>query len=138
MEDIIYTGKRERNIIFSDYFKGFYYKIVSNGSHPCCYVKIPKNDNLYNVSYDNIDLDVHGGLTYSNLENNEFWIGWDYAHFGDLCLYSVLNYDSNNKKWTLEELKEDCKNAINQIIKIKKFKKKPEYYYAVKKNWRSD
>ncbi len=49
-----------------------------------------------------IDLDVHGGLTYSNnylciSENKkvEGWIfiGWDYAHYGDYA-----GYEENDAK----------------------------------------
>lgn len=44
---------------------------MSLGTHPTAYIEIPKTNNLFGKSYDEIydigiDIDVHGGLTYSN------------------------------------------------------------------------
>ena len=62
------------------------------------YVVIPKGHPAYNINYDEIFVDVHGGLTFSNnvdsLNKEDFpeltnemtgcWVvGFDTAHFGD-------------------------------------------------------
>ena len=53
------------------------------------------------------------------VKSENWFIGWDYAHCGDYCGYeeympeSIITY---GKKWTTEEIIEECKNAIDQII----------------------
>lgn len=54
--------------------------------HLCGYVCIPATHPLHNVQHDDIDVSVHGGLTFSNYDDdtNEYWIGFDCAHSDDL------------------------------------------------------
>lgn len=114
----------------------FEYVILNLGSHPSAYISIPANHKYYKKDYHDICLDVHGGLTYSRDylywdENHKFsgwYIGWDYAHFGDyVCINrfvpSVFDFGSwffneTNKKWTTEEILQEIKIAIKQLIKI--------------------
>jgi hypothetical protein len=133
-----YTKERESQTRFEvkrAKYRGFFYKILDLGSHPTAYVEIPEGHILFQVKYDDIDISIHGGLTYSNLEEDgNYWLGWDYAHFGDYYNHKFSPPLSNepDRHWTLAEIEKDCKDAIRQIIKIKKFQKE-EYYYAVKK-----
>ena len=123
-------GKEMRTeLLCKDKYKNYNYYVLNLGTHPTAYIEIPKENKLYRKSYDEIykigcDIDVHGGLTYSDNElmgvKSENWfIGWDYAHCGDYCGYeehmpeSIRTY---GKKWTTEEIIEECKNAIDQII----------------------
>lgn len=76
----------------------------------CGYVAIPKDHQLYNKSYDDIDLDCHGGLTYSdsfhNKESknyNKFMIGFDFNHFED-----------NGGSYELVE--NECKRVVEQLL----------------------
>lgn len=89
-----------------------YFIIFSQGAWYCAYVVIPKKS----VFYENTHwcdeplsrLDVHGGVTFTDRHpfvNNRWCVGWDYAHYGDYM-------------WTLMEIEEECKYAIDQIIKI--------------------
>lgn len=62
--------------------------------HRCGYVKIPDNHIFYQKNYDDIDIDCHGGLTFSELSDGNdlekgYWIGFDCAHFDD-------KYDTDN------------------------------------------
>lgn len=76
--------------------KSFYidgYKCVITGNHlghRCGYVGIPEGHVLFDKDYDNIDVDVHGGLTYSNFRMDTphfdatlWWIGFDCGHYDD-------------------------------------------------------
>lgn len=93
MKEMIYTPTRQKaEILHKDELNGFEYFIVSFGTHPCCYIKIPEKHELFGLSYDDVyesgyDVPCHGGLTYSDdhlLEEEKGWyIGWDYAHLGD-------------------------------------------------------
>lgn len=65
------------------------------GGHLCGYIKIPDDHHFYSknfMDFDNgHDLDVHGGITYSEIDNKNHsylpneghWIGFDCAHSGD-------------------------------------------------------
>jgi len=60
--------------------------------HRCGYIAIPKEHELYGKDYDEIDISVHGGLTYASYSEGEYpvkseksvyWIGFDCAHYMD-------------------------------------------------------
>ena len=63
----------------------------------CGYVGVPEGHSAYGKSYDEVDVEVHGGLTYANpckgaichvpaegMPDKVWWLGFDTAHFGDL------------------------------------------------------
>lgn len=64
------------------------------GMHRCGYVRVPSNHPAYNVDYNNVEADVHGGLTFGQAddEGNGWWFGFDCAHFGD----SMFDLDSES------------------------------------------
>jgi len=108
----------------------------------CGYVKLPKGhpyEKLFKkekikmgtreieleVGYENMDISCHGGLTFSvkiTKENQQdypqgfslgYWIGWDYGHFGDkTALFNGIEHSA-------EEVEAECKNVIEQLLKIK-------------------
>jgi hypothetical protein len=49
------------------------------------YVAIPKGHRVWGKGYDDVDVDVHGGLTYANedKETSEWVFGFDCTHAGD-------------------------------------------------------
>lgn len=118
-------GDEKRMILTSDY-KGWTYSIITFGTHPCAYVDV-KNTMFDGKFYADIPIECHGGLTYSAdylpRTNDKGWfIGWDYAHWGDL-FYSQYNIDMGvidivSKEWTIDEVEEECKNVIDQLIKL--------------------
>lgn len=118
-------GDEKRIILTSDY-KGWTYSIITFGTHPCAYVDV-KNTMFDGKFYADIPIECHGGLTYSAdylpITNDKGWfIGWDYAHWGDL-FYSQYNIvmgviDIVSKEWTIDEVEEECKNVIDQLIKL--------------------
>lgn len=123
MLKMVYKPERKEEVLYKGEYKGFEYKIVSYGSHPCCYVAIPKNHKFYNKHYDDIGVICHGGLTYAEKEkDNKYWIGWDFAHYGDyigVCEMQILkeykHLHKNDKKWNTEELLEEIKKVIEQL-----------------------
>lgn len=103
--------------------------IVSYGTHPCCYVKIPKDHPVYEKGYDEPPvyyIECHGGITFAQngyhpnciqIEPKDgFWIGWDYNHYMD---FSGLFPHENMKKWTTEEMYEEVQSVIKQLKAIK-------------------
>lgn len=132
IKPMIYQKDRKYEILHKNNYKGYNYYILNLGTHPTAYVEIPEGHKLYGKHYDDIDIDVHGGLTYSDgylgpiKDKNLWFIGWDYAHAGDYMGYyeeTIFDgfqsfMDINNKKWTTEEIIEDCKDVIEQIIEM--------------------
>lgn len=126
MKDMIYNINKEREILDTGRYKGFNYYIINLGTHPVAYIEIPKGHKLYGKGYEEIDLNVHGGLTYADKylwitesSKKEGWfIGWDYAHCGDYTGYEEMypkKYRTGGKKWTTEEILEEVKEGIDEI-----------------------
>ena len=127
MKEMVYSDKRLRSgdVLQSGNKNGFNYWVVSYGTHPCCYVEIPKGHKYYNVDYDNIDISCHGGLTYGKSylaavtgdEPTDRWfIGWDYAHYGDYCgYYSKWSISNQERKYTTNIMKCHCLEVIEQL-----------------------
>jgi hypothetical protein len=122
-----YTKERTIETLESGFENGIKYEIKSLGTYPVAYIGIEENHPLAGFDYEDIPIDVHGGLTYSQIGNDEYlpkgyyWYGWDYAHSGDYAVYyedhSIL---ANGKKWTLEEIKNHVWWATNTFSKLKK------------------
>lgn len=125
IKSMVYTEKRHepKQLVCNEY-KGYKYYILSLGTHPCAYVDV-SSTKLNGVEYGNIEIFCHGGLTYSRkylctVEYQGWFIGWDYAHFGDFFGADSIFWSPNAKKWTTEEIIEECKDVIEQIIELEK------------------
>ena len=135
IKPMIYQKDRKMELLHKGEYKGYNFYILNLGTHPTAYIEIPKEHKLYGKDYNEIyemgyDIDVHGGLTYSDdelmcVKSENWFIGWDYAHCDDYAGYyeeDFLRHLSEMrklKKWTTEEIIEECKSAINQISEIK-------------------
>lgn len=118
-------------------YRGIEYTILLNeGGWRTAYLNVTGSV-LQNVDYTNINLDVHGGLTYSasylpyeldgSPEGNAWYIGWDYAHafdgvdsekvkeyFGEVRFTPLVSREGY-KIYTLEDVKHECIEAINEL-----------------------
>lgn len=76
-----------------------------NLGHLCGYVAVPPGHPWHGKGYDDIDVGVHGGLTYADLcapdigvchvprpgePEDVWWVGFDLAHYGDLSPVMVM------------------------------------------------
>ena len=126
-----YKSRRldEGIVLAAGEYKGFHYYVISYGTHPCCYIEIPEGHKYFNMVYEDIDFECHGGLTFSESclrpvdESGKRWfIGWDYAHCYDYVGYYMLAgfqpplYFGHLKKWTTVELILECLKAIKQLV----------------------
>ena len=122
MKEMIYGRRKKIEILDSGTYKGHKYAILNLGSHPTAYVE----NKIGVTGYHNDildDVDVHGGFTYLG---NAYWdeegkdksnyLGWDYAHFGDFCFVGIFN--ENAKQYTTEEIFDEVKNVIDQLVKL--------------------
>ncbi len=127
MKPMLYTPDMLRNnyiVLDEGNINGFDYKIINYGLHPCAYVALPNSHKYYNKEYNDIDVDCHGGLTFGRFttfepdKDEKFWIGWDYAHYGDYSGTDLMfspDFCVGGKKWTTEEILEEVKNVICQL-----------------------
>lgn len=123
----ISSPQRNGDILAHDFYKDYEYYILSLQTHPVAYVLLTKKDKLYGNEYEcEMKINCHGGLTYadkyfSKSSKEERWtIGWDYAHDGDR--FGLIS----GKEWTTEEIYEEVKDVIEQVIEINKTKNKPD------------
>lgn len=115
--EMVYSDNTEgKTILVNGTYKGYEIRVISYGTHPCCYIKLAEGHKYHGKNYDDIPLGVHGGLTFSdNVKQDErwsdgWWIGWDYAHLGD----RYGNYEDGEEYSTLELLK-DLKCAVDEL-----------------------
>lgn len=97
-------------------YEGYECEIRRNGVGALCgYVKLPKEHPRYEKDYDGINVDVHGGLTYSELENDKWVIGFDCAHSGDIAPSCEKSLEEARKEFPLpdhiKELNDNVKKA---------------------------
>jgi hypothetical protein len=64
--------------------------LAREGAHRCGYVRVPPTHPFYKKDYDAPDVEVHGGLTFADIETCTdhadglgWWFGFDCAHSGD-------------------------------------------------------
>lgn len=78
------------------------------------YVKIPEDHPWYGKSYDEIDADVHGGLTYGSQDG---WIGFDTLHSGDYWpdMPDEPHFQYANRFWTEIDVKLETKRLALQV-----------------------
>ena len=129
--EMIYKPEREIELLYIEIYKGFYCYILSLGTHPCAYVEMPRKHKLFGKQYWEIEeeynINVHGGFSYSSsgLQTSEsttmegsWFLGWDYAHCTDFYCFPdepIFTRGEYAKKWTTEEIIEECKNVIDQL-----------------------
>lgn len=84
--------ERPDDVLASGFHKGFEWQVIHNRrGYRCGYVRIPNGHPWHGVDYDDIDADVHGGLTFAEDDkpcdkdgpDNAYWIGFDCAHAWD-------------------------------------------------------
>ena len=113
--------------------------------HLCGYVALPKGHPFHGKPTEEIDVEVHGGLTYARKcegeichvpkdgeDDNVFWIGFDCAHFGDLIpgiyemrqpggilhdIHMAYGERSHEKYKSIAFVKNEIRNLVKQLEK---------------------
>ena len=108
-------------------YKGFNCLILRMPSrlgkgHLCGYVELPEKNDLPN-NYDDININVHGGLTFmreqkSSTRKYGVCLGFDCAHSGDLCP-QMREYSHNEKDLykNIAYVRKECESICDQLIK---------------------
>ena len=112
-------------------YEGYECEIRRNSIGSLCgYVKLPKEHPGYEKDYNDLDIDVHGGLTYSELENDKWVIGFDCAHSGDIAPSCEKSRKDFLRSETFKELyagHEDLKKAYPNCTLFNETYKNIEY-----------
>ena len=109
------------------------------------YVGIPKGHALYGKEYDSVDIDCHGGLTYSRdylvdqSDKDVWWIGYDTGHYLDghdveaarelfkdypetlKMIESLKSYHATYADYpgaTLAYCEMECRKIVDQILEM--------------------
>jgi hypothetical protein len=89
-------------------------------AHRCGYVRVPPSHPAFQQKYDEIDVNVHGGLTFSELEpciehpdGQGWWLGFDCAHYYD------SPYDTNADRSTLDAATQGLLEFYDQRLQSK-------------------
>lgn len=105
------------------------------------YIGIPEGHPYFKVHYNDIDIPIHGGWTYSGFDKeypvkneNIWWIGFDCAHYNDrkdielikklggdsICMffYELEKEDTNKKVRTEEYVSNELSNAVKILYDI--------------------
>ena len=124
MKEMIYSAKRLNppEMLADGEYKGFHFFVLSFGIHPCAYIDVTETDSK-GKDYTKIDISCHFGLTYSReylstVDKKGWFIGWDYAHYGDFSGYEPkmpIGIKTGGKKWTTAEIVNECKQVIDQL-----------------------
>lgn len=100
--------------------------------HRCGYVRVPSGHAWHGKQYDDINANVHGGLTFAEIEpcthkdGIGYWIGFDCAHLGDSCfppgdpegIRYVLSSLGRGHYWSLEEVKHETERLADQVLAL--------------------
>lgn len=115
-------------------YNGFNCRIVGMSmGHRCGYVEIPESHKLHGIDYNELEFDVHGGLTYSGYRDDKYLIGFDCAHYGDGRDHELMKtlandyyeklkeldlvggYGGEEHVWTAQEVEEELKRLVDQL-----------------------
>lgn len=141
-KEITYSNSM-KNVYLADEseYKGVKYFIIAGGIHPCAYVMCDEEFvNNHKNEWGDLDfISVHGGVTWledaDHLKHHPddctgIYFGWDYGHAGDWAGYyqDVENMVYENHKYTLMEIQNHCKDAIDQYLKIIRKERRGDNY----------
>jgi len=86
------------------------------------YVKLPKGHRYYGVSIEKIPVECHGDLTYGEIENDNYVIGFDCAHIFDFDFENKRGISKNAFKYPIgipnkseNYVIEDLKRIVDQL-----------------------
>ena len=107
----------------------------ARGGNWCGYVGVSANNPVHGKSYDDVDADVHGGLTYAapcdgdeergichrpepGEPDDLWWFGFDCAHCYDLRpAPTTFNYADGDEVYRdLKYVKDQCARLASQLI----------------------
>ena len=83
------------------------------------YVLIPENNPLHGKHYDDIHVSIHGGLTFSELVDEEMAQDWglDKEDIGKWCVgFDTAHSGDSLSKWSKEKVQEEAERLKIQLL----------------------
>ena len=95
--------------------QGLTCRVIHTRMSYCGYVGVPNKHSkaVENVSEENYDVDVHGGITFKEEIDNVIWFGFDCAHAGDEIILGGKVIKGHH--WTLDEVVEETNFMARQL-----------------------
>lgn len=124
---------RPNDVLSKGEHEGYEFVITRNlMAIRCGYVRIPQGHPWHGKDYDDIDADVHGGLTFAKPDkpcngdrpDNAWWIGFDCGHSGDAPDPSLPEYKDalalfmDGVVRTTEYVETECRSLCEQAKAI--------------------
>lgn len=91
--------------------------------HLCGYVSVPEGHPAFGKGDSDLDVEVHGGVTFSSTDvgghdAEGWWIGFDCAHFGDHCPGMRTRTGENDQYRTIHYVKAETMSLADQLRKM--------------------
>lgn len=132
--------EKKFHVEYKGVYKDFkFYVVLQRMGHRCGYVVLPSNHICNGLDYDEINVSVHGGLTYADKDyidnGNDYMIGFDCAHCYDASDYEALDkyglgenmplglrnmLHNDGEIRTLDYVKKECESLIEQLLVYKR------------------
>lgn len=108
------------------------------GGYRCGYVGVTPESRYYGKFYDDLEIECHGGLTYSDggkdsthpIESDLWWFGFDCGHYEDsndiklAKMYyperHILDIEYEGEIRSLEYVQNECQKIADQLVEVEK------------------
>lgn len=120
-------------------YKGLRYVVTfTPGGYRCGYVGVTPESRYYGKFYDDLEIECHGGLTYSDggkdsahpIESDLWWFGFDCGHCFDgndielAKMYyperHILGIEYEGEVRSLEYVQNECQKIADQLVEVEK------------------
>lgn len=81
------------------------------------YINVDKAHPWFEKEFLEIDVEVHGGLSFSDFMEEEYWVGFDCGHSNDVCpaVEKVLKQREEEMDNPLKNLDNEFKEALERL-----------------------
>lgn len=76
-------------------FAGFKCAVTEGYSSYNGYVCLTIEHSWYEAHYNDIPVEIHGGLTFGEIFGDGYWVGFDTAHAGDFLFPESVGLENN-------------------------------------------
>ena len=98
--------------------------LIVRGTHRCGYVQVSNDSPLFGMNYDQVPVECHGGLTYSDVANDGsdypvksdgWWFGFDCWHADDGLIGGGT---PERPERSLDYVVKQCESVAKQLVEI--------------------
>lgn len=125
---------RPKDILAKGEHQGFEWMVIHNGGgYRCGYMRIPAGHPWHGKGYDDLNVEVHGGLTFAEPDvpcdapgpDTDWWLGFDCAHAFDAPDPELPTNENDCFKWvprlgdvvrTQDYVEAECKSLCQQAL----------------------